>query len=132
MSEAVLQPGVDLARLGRQSVELTARLWFTVAAVGHWLFVAYILAVFYPPIAARGLSGLEGMHLPIRFHRGRPRWQSRIGQSCVARGAGDRRRTAATHPRDPYSFPDVSPLPRPQLCAGRGRERHRWSVHDLD
>ena len=70
MSEAVLQPGVDLARLGRQSVELTARLWFTVAAVGHWLFVAYILAVFYPPIAARGLSGLEGMHLPSGFIEG--------------------------------------------------------------
>ncbi len=44
--------------------------WFTVAAIGHWIFVAYILAVFYPPLAQHGLQGLEGLHLPSGFREG--------------------------------------------------------------
>ncbi|MEL6302697.1 MAG: DUF2306 domain-containing protein [Pseudomonadota bacterium] len=70
MSEAVMVQRIDYARLGRQAVDMSAKLWFGVAAIGHWLFVAYILTVFYPPIAARGLSGLEGMHLPSGFIEG--------------------------------------------------------------
>lgn len=70
MNEAVMVPRTDYTRLGQQAVELTAKLWFGVAAIGHWLFLAYILAVFYPPIATRGLSGLEGMHLPSGFIEG--------------------------------------------------------------
>lgn len=70
MSEVVLDQRIDTARLGRQAVDATVRLWFGVAAIGHWLFVAYILAVFYPPIAKRGISGLDGMHLPSGFIEG--------------------------------------------------------------
>jgi uncharacterized membrane protein len=51
-------------------VRHAARLWFIVAAVGHWLFLAYILAVFFPPVAARGLTGLDGLHLPSGFVEG--------------------------------------------------------------
>ncbi|MEL7022296.1 MAG: DUF2306 domain-containing protein [Pseudomonadota bacterium] len=70
MSDAVLAQRFDYTRLGQQAVDVTAKLWFGAAAVGHWLFVSYILAVFYPPIAARGVSGLKGMHLPSGFIEG--------------------------------------------------------------
>ncbi|MEL7297303.1 MAG: DUF2306 domain-containing protein [Pseudomonadota bacterium] len=70
MSEAVMVQRVDTEAAGRQVVLWSARVWFGVATIGHWLFVAYILAVFYPPIAAKGLSGLEGLHLPSGFVEG--------------------------------------------------------------
>ena len=38
------------------AVRIAAKTWFTVAAIGHWIFLAYILAVFYPPVAERGLA----------------------------------------------------------------------------
>lgn len=44
--------------------------WFAIAAVGHWIFVVYVLAVFYPPIFGQGLAGLEGLHLPNGFREG--------------------------------------------------------------
>lgn len=50
--------------------DATVKTWFVVAAVGHWIFVAYILGVFYPPIAAEGLEGLKGLHLPSGFREG--------------------------------------------------------------
>lgn len=44
--------------------------WYVLALIGHLIFVGYILAVFYPPIAAHGTAGLEGMHLPSGFREG--------------------------------------------------------------
>ena len=52
------------------AVRIAVKTWFTVAAIGHWIFLLYILAVFYPPIAENGLAGLEGMHLPTGFREG--------------------------------------------------------------
>ncbi len=51
-------------------VRIAVKTWFTVAAIGHWIFLAYILAVFYQPVAERGLAGLEGLHLPSGFREG--------------------------------------------------------------
>ena len=59
-----------LAATSEQGVRIAVKTWFTVAAIGHWIFLFYILAVFYPPIAERGLAGLEGMHLPTGFTEG--------------------------------------------------------------
>lgn len=70
MSEVALANRIDVELLGRKAVTLTAKSWFGVAAVGHWIFLTYIVVAFYPPIAARGLSGLEGMHLPSGFIEG--------------------------------------------------------------
>ena len=70
MNEMVIARGPHTAALPRQLVDAAARGWFTVAAIGHWLFLAYILAVFYPPIAQYGLEGLKGMHLPAGFREG--------------------------------------------------------------
>lgn len=55
---------------GRRAVRASATLWFVLAALGHAIFVVYILAVFYPPVTERGLSGLEGLHLPSGFIEG--------------------------------------------------------------
>lgn len=70
MSELVLAQNTSTAALSRQAAGLAVRLWFSIAAVGHWIFLAYILAVFYPPIAQHGLQGLEGLHLPSGFVAG--------------------------------------------------------------
>ncbi len=44
--------------------------WYVVTAAGHWIFLAYIVAVFYPPIAGHGLDGLRDLHLPSGFREG--------------------------------------------------------------
>ncbi|WP_193164114.1 DUF2306 domain-containing protein [Microbulbifer hainanensis] len=54
----------------RRAVNLAVTTWFGIAAIGHGIFFAYILAVFYPPIAQSGLYGLQGLHLPAGFREG--------------------------------------------------------------
>lgn len=68
--EGTTEPADRTGDAARKAVDATARLWFLVAAVGHWIFLAYILAVFFPPVAARGLAGLQGLHLPSGFIEG--------------------------------------------------------------
>lgn len=70
MNELAIEPTRLSTDIGRRAVRASATLWFVTAALGHAIFLAYILAVFYPPIAARGLNGLEGMHLPSGFIEG--------------------------------------------------------------
>lgn len=52
------------------AVRIAVRSWFSVAVVGQAIFVAYILAVFLPPVAQHGLEGLKGLHLPSGFREG--------------------------------------------------------------
>ncbi len=70
VNELVLKNRTFGDALPPQAVRIAVKLWFAVAAVGHWIFLAYILAVFYPPIAQHGLNGLEGSHLPSGFREG--------------------------------------------------------------
>lgn len=49
------------------ALHLAANFWFSVAALGHWIFFLYILGVFGPPLAQGGLEGLESTHLPGGF-----------------------------------------------------------------
>lgn len=70
MNEITLAPPTNLEALSKRAVGIAARFWFVVAAIGHWIFLAYILAVFYPPIAQHGLEGLKGLHLPAGFREG--------------------------------------------------------------
>lgn len=70
MNEMVLGQGASTRVEPRQAVDVAVKLWFTVAAVGHWIFLAYILAVFYPPVAEHGLEGFKGLHLPAGFREG--------------------------------------------------------------
>ena len=70
MNELVIEQAGLPADAGRKAVQRSARLWFLLAALGHAIFVAYIVSVFFPPVAARGLNGLEGLHLPSGFIAG--------------------------------------------------------------
>ena len=70
MNNAVLSPTLHRPLDTRRPVKLAVTTWFGIAAIGHAIFFAYILAVFYPPIAQSGLYGLQGMHLPAGFREG--------------------------------------------------------------
>ncbi|AGN11295.1 DUF2306 domain-containing protein [Simiduia agarivorans] len=59
-------PHIQPQRLVNHAVNI----WFGLALIGHWLFLAYLLVVFFPPIAADGMEGLKGMHLPSGFREG--------------------------------------------------------------
>lgn len=60
-------PSIPTAQKG---FRLSVTAWYILAAIGHFIFVAYILAVFYPPIAQHGTEALAGMHLPNGFKDG--------------------------------------------------------------
>ncbi|SDK21459.1 DUF2306 domain-containing protein [Microbulbifer yueqingensis] len=70
MNNAVLSPTLLRPFDARRAVNLSVKTWFCIAAIGHGIFLAYILAVFYPPIAQSGLHGLQGLHLPAGFREG--------------------------------------------------------------
>lgn len=70
MSDVALKDKTFGEALPQQAFRITVKLWFSIAAIGHWIFVAYILAVFYPPIAEHGMEGLKGSHLPSGFVEG--------------------------------------------------------------
>lgn len=70
MNEMVLEQRTWGAALPQQAVGVAVKLWFTIAAVGHWVFLAYILAVFYPAVIQHGLEALKGSHLPSGFIEG--------------------------------------------------------------
>ncbi len=70
MNNAVLSPTLLRQFDARRAVNLSVKTWFCITAIGHGIFLAYILAVFYPPIAQSGLHGLQGLHLPAGFREG--------------------------------------------------------------
>ncbi|WP_078085611.1 DUF2306 domain-containing protein [Microbulbifer mangrovi] len=71
MNDAVLSSTQIRPFDTRRAVNLSVTTWFSIAAIGHGIFLAYILAVFYPPIAQSGLHGLQGLdHLPAGFREG--------------------------------------------------------------
>ena len=51
-----VNPATALKRAGQ--------IWFTSAAIGHWLFVYYVAALYVPLLLARGAPGLADTHLP--------------------------------------------------------------------
>ena len=70
MQDAILNRALLRPFDTRGAVKLAVTTWFSIAAAGHAIFFAYILAVFYPPIAQSGLYGLQGLHLPAGFREG--------------------------------------------------------------
>ncbi|MEO0575019.1 MAG: DUF2306 domain-containing protein [Pseudomonadota bacterium] len=70
MNDAVMRSDSLVSELPQQIFRGTVVLWFSIAAIGHWIFLSYIVAVFFPPVAEHGLSALEGMHLPSGFVEG--------------------------------------------------------------
>ncbi|MEO0616586.1 MAG: DUF2306 domain-containing protein [Pseudomonadota bacterium] len=70
MTELALPQRTTLESISEHAVGIATKLWFAVAAIGHWIFMVYIVAAFYPSVAAHGLMALEGMHLPSGFIEG--------------------------------------------------------------
>jgi len=70
MSDVIVSNKTFAEALPQQAFRISVKLWFSIAAIGHWIFVAYILAAFYPPIAEHGMEGLKGSHLPSGFVEG--------------------------------------------------------------
>ena len=85
MSERVLDPRTGPEALANCAASIAVNAWFVLAAIGHWVFLAYILAVFFPPIAQNGLNGLKGMHLPSGFREGETLGNLLANKTCEAR-----------------------------------------------
>lgn len=45
-------------------LQTSAKAWFVVAAIGHWLFLAYIVGFYMPLLVGGGAPALETTHLP--------------------------------------------------------------------
>ncbi|MFK7886425.1 MAG: DUF2306 domain-containing protein [Gammaproteobacteria bacterium] len=72
MQSAVLGQETSAHALSRQLFTGSVTLWFVVTAIGHWIFLAYILLTFYVPVTQEGLHALKGSHLPSGFIDGEP------------------------------------------------------------
>lgn len=70
MNTTVLVQAASQRDVSRQLFGASVKLWFSVAAVGHWIFLAYILAAFYPPVLEYGMEALKDAHLPSGFIEG--------------------------------------------------------------
>lgn len=70
MSEIAAPTWMRMEALSQRAFAASVTTWFAVAAIGHWIFAAYILSVFFPPIIREGLEGLIGLHLPSGFREG--------------------------------------------------------------
>ncbi|MFK8030491.1 MAG: DUF2306 domain-containing protein [Gammaproteobacteria bacterium] len=70
MNDSVMRNMATETWLPQKLFRSSVKMWFSVAAAGHWIFLAYILAVFYPPVIEHGLEGLKGSHLPSGFVKG--------------------------------------------------------------
>lgn len=63
MNQAVVADGSARTALHLSPLEISAALWFMVAAAGQWAFVLYVLGYYGPRFAASGLAGLAGTPL---------------------------------------------------------------------
>lgn len=83
MTTAKASPSfVDPARARRGAgrlLQLSGALWFLIAAAGQWLFVAYVAALYIPPLARHGLPGMRETALPNGYVPGDP-----IGNLAIA------------------------------------------------
>ncbi len=66
-------------RRARNWLDLSAKIWFVVTAIGQWFFVFYINGFFGPRFISRGVDGFEGTHLPNGYVPG-----DDIGNSALA------------------------------------------------
>lgn len=72
LSEHTNTPGTQNQEWSRSTsvMQWTVRCWYSVAAIGHWIFLVYIIAAFYLPIAQHGLVALADSHLPAGYREG--------------------------------------------------------------
>lgn len=71
MTDIALGPdAAPRPKRARNWLDLSAKTWFVVTAIGQWLFVAYILAFYGGRFVAQGVDGLKGTHLANGFMEG--------------------------------------------------------------
>ena len=70
MTEAVMNRWEFSPVLGTRVLNGAARLWFAVAAVGHWIFVSYLFGHYGPLIIQSGAAGLAESAMPNGFSQG--------------------------------------------------------------
>ncbi len=63
MTEAVLASRSPLAFSPDRALDASARFWWVVAALGHWVFVFYVAAYYGPLLVQGGLQALQKAHL---------------------------------------------------------------------
>ncbi len=80
MTDISMEAGVaPRQRRARNWLDLSAKIWFVVTAIGQWLFVFYINGFFGSRFIARGVDGFEGTHLPNGYVPG-----DDVGNSALA------------------------------------------------
>ncbi len=70
MSELALNTRSLADDLSGKAFDLSVRAWFVLAALGHWIFLIYIVGMYFPPLAQQGLSGMQGTAMPGGFREG--------------------------------------------------------------
>ena len=70
MTEAILNRWEMSPSLAGRTLNGTAILWFVVAAIGHWIFVAYLIGHYGPLVFQNGLEGLAESAMPHGYVRG--------------------------------------------------------------
>ena len=70
MTEAVLNRWAISRSFAGRALSASATLWFAVAAVGHWIFLAYLIGHYGPLLFASGLAGLAQSAMPGGYVRG--------------------------------------------------------------
>lgn len=71
MSDITMDTGTPVRhKRSRNWLDLSAKTWFVVTAIGQWLFVAYILAFYGSRYMANGVEGLKDTHLASGFIQG--------------------------------------------------------------
>ena len=79
MTEAVMNRWPISLSSPNNALKAAATCWFLVAALGHWIFTAYVLGFYGPLLVGRGLEALGDTHLPNGFVPGEP-----LGNAAVA------------------------------------------------
>ncbi len=70
MTEAVIPRWEISPSLARRLLTSSAKLWFVVAAIGHWIFVAYLFGHYGPLLGLRGVEGLSDSAMPQGYVAG--------------------------------------------------------------
>jgi len=71
MSDITMDTGAPVRpKRARNWLDLSAKTWFVVTAIGQWLFVAYILAYFGGIFLSSGAPGFGETHLPNGYIEG--------------------------------------------------------------
>jgi hypothetical protein len=79
MTQAVLTSRPQLSFSASSALDASARLWWLVAALGQWIFMAYVLAFYSPLLLRGGIAGLQRAPLANGYMLGDP-----VGNAALA------------------------------------------------